>query len=205
MSSTNRGNTRNKFDFYVTPVEHIRKFLKAFDRNHPGKLSNMNYILDPCAGGNEEYDMPYPKVLREFTNAEILTIDIRLDSKARFKGDYLSFVISDYADLIISNPPFNLAMEFIKKAFEDVKIKGFIIFFLRFSFLASDKRLSFFDDFMPDEIYLHHNRPSFFPEDFYNEDTGKTIKAGATDSCEYAHFVWDLNQPNAPFSKTYLI
>lgn len=107
---------------------------------------------------------------------DIDTIDIRLDSLADKKTDYLSYKIEDKPDLIITNPPYNKAMSIIKKALEDVKEKGWVIMLLRLSFLESQKRKLFWDEYMPEYIFVHSKRMSF---------TGR-----GTDSTAYAHFCW---------------
>ena len=49
-------------------------------------------------------------------------------------------------DLIIGNPPFSLALEFIQRAFQVVKPGGKVIFLLRTAFLESDRRFSFWQE-----------------------------------------------------------
>lgn len=217
MSSTNRGYQRHKDDFYVTPQKHIMKFLNEFSKTYP--IKEFKSILDPCAGGSEKYPMSYPKALIDFgiDKSVIITNDIRENSLASFKCNYLETSFKHLEpELIISNPPFNLAKDFIRKAFKDINKfyyeqgiidyseRGVIVFFLRYSFLASQERFEFFKEYMPTEIYLHHNRPSFIPEDIIRED-GKILKAGSTDSTEYAHFVWNVNKMGDSYTRLYLI
>ncbi|MCR1959857.1 hypothetical protein CWE04_11450 [Thomasclavelia cocleata] len=183
MSSTNRGKERNKFDYYVTPQKDIINFLKVFKGNH-NELNNIENVLDPCAGGDKDNDMSYPEAIKKvFPVWNIETLDIRMDSKANFKGvNYLdtdiSKILPDYnADIIFTNPPFNLAMDFVKKAMCDVSENGYVIMLLRLNFLGSKDRNIWLRNNMPYEIYVHSKRMSF-------------TKDGGTDSVEYAHFVW---------------
>lgn len=195
---------RSKFDYYRTNPKDVETFLNSFiTRNNYSFRDKL--ILDPCAGGDHKYDMPYPLTLKKFGVKEenILTIDIREDSKANQKLDYLSLSasFSNEIDLIISNPPFELAQEFILQSFRILnnsikKESKFIIFLLRLPFLESLDRFEFNKRFTPNQIYVYHNRLSFFPENTEVEaknGTKKVIKAGSTDSCAYAHFVWDVN------------
>lgn len=197
MSSTSRGKTRSIHDFYVTPEQPIKDFLNKFLSIEKG-FNNMTAILDPSAGGNEKYDMPYPKVLKEIGFDLIFTMDIREDSKAGYKGDYLISNQNFTPEIVITNPPFNLAVDFVKKALQDVSDGGFVIMFLRLNFLGTQGRYDFWQENLPKYCFVHSERPSFFPEDITlpvfnkkkNEWEDKTYKKGSTDSCEYAHFVW---------------
>jgi len=179
---------RSKYDYYVTPQEDIETFLKAFTQDH-GNIFTGKVILDPCAGGDEKHEMSYPTVIEKMFNQHVITADIRKDSRASVKIDYLNHKYSGKADIIITNPPFNKALQFIEKSFENSK--GFIIMLLRLSFLESKTRFDFFKNNMPTHIYVHHKRISF-------TDDGKT------DSAAYAHFVWQIGN-NPKFAKTKII
>lgn len=203
MSSTKRSNSREFHisDFYITPQEPIRQFLEKFSNIET--LKQDIKILDPCAGGNEKYDMPYFKVLESLGFNNIRTADIRQNSQARFKLDFLNDVLDfEYFDLTISNPPFNLAIEFINKALNNTKNNGFVVMLLRLNFFGSQSRQKFFAENMPKYCFVHSKRISFFPEDF--ELDGKVYKKGSTDSIEYAHFVWQKNYKQ-DYCKTYVI
>ncbi len=211
MSSTNRGYERHVSDFYITPQEPIREFLEKFLSIET--LKQDIKILDPCAGGNEKYDMPYFKVLESLGFNNIRTADIREDSQARFKLDFLNDVLDfEYFDLTISNPPFNLAIEFINKALNNTKNNGFVVMLLRLNFFGSQSRKKFFTENMPKYCFVHSKRISFFPEDviipFFNKKKNKwedkLYKKGSTDSIEYAHFVWQKNYKQ-DYCKTYVI
>lgn len=83
--------------------------------------------------------------------------------------------------VVIGNPPFALAMEFIDRAMK-VYPDASIAFVLRLNFAGSAGRARFMRDSKP-SVYVLPNRPSFTP-------------SGKTDSIEYAWFVWDQNQLN---------
>jgi hypothetical protein len=91
-----------------------------------------------------------------------------------FIGDFLKtdFEVGKYK-VIITNPPYSLAMDFIEKALSLKPEK--LVLLLRVNFLGSEKRCSFFRNNSPD-VYLLPNRPSF--------------AFGGTDACEYGFFVW---------------
>lgn len=192
MSSTNRNTTRNANDYYITPQDHIKLFWSNWLSNHKDFNTMDVQVLDPSAGGDEKYDMSYPTVLQPSIQDNIYTMDIREDSKALHIGNYLTSQLMWKPDLIITNPPFNLAMEFINKAIKDITDDGYVIMLLRLNFLGSLKRWGFLQHNMPTEIYVHSKRMSFDPT------------SSKTDSIEYAHFVWRKSNPEG-CSKTYLI
>lgn len=180
MSSTNRSNARDKHisDYYITPVPRILEFLDAFNEvsnvfNVPGVK-----ILDPCAGGDHDHDMSYPSAIREkFGDDKIIeTMDIREDSRANYISNYLQTVLPEPPDVIITNPPFNIALDIVKKALMDVRDRGYVIMLLRLNFFGSNERFPFFNEYMPRYTFVHHKRISFV--------------GGATDSIEYMHAVW---------------
>lgn len=186
MSSTNRHNAEKRHiaDYYVTPVKDIITFLGALDEEVSLDIWDKT-ILDPCSGGDPIHDMSYPKALREYyaipdDRNGIKTIDIREDSLAETKCNYIETKLDYKPFLIISNPPFNQAMEFIKKALDDVEDGGYVAMLLRLNFLETKARKDFFDNYMPTWIFVHHKRMSF-------------TDAGGTDSVAYCHMVWKKN------------
>ena len=80
-------------------------------------------------------------------------------------------------DIVISNPPFMLAEEFVRQSLEWCREGGYVVMLLRLNFFGSMKRFPLFKELPPIRCYVHHKRISF------TED-------GVTDSVEYAHFVW---------------
>ena len=193
MSSTNRSDARlsHKDDYYKTPIKVIQNFFNKFlfDEN----ISRDIWILDPCCGeyySDEEQPFTLPKwrychVLYNdfgFWRNDPYSTDIRywtnyLENNDEFHNEY---------DMIVSNPPYKLAQEFCEKAISDVKDGWYVIFLLRLNFLESQKRLGFFTKYPPKFIYVHSKRISF------TED-------GKTDSCAYAHFVWQKGYTGEPF------
>ena len=190
MSSTNRGTVRNADDYYVTPHWLIEDFLAAFAENNILGCSPEEYplVLDPSAGGCEQYPMSYPTVLREH-GFIVDSWDIREDSRADCTGrDFLSIPASLLPSyhVIITNPPFKLAQEFTEKALEMVKEGGLVIMLQRLNWLGSQKRKPMWQSLPLAAVYVHSKRPGFNPE-----------KPSQTDSTEYAHFVFCKGYPAA--------
>lgn len=136
--------------------------------------------------------MSYPKAIETlYGESPIKTIDIRDTSLASIKTDYLTYDLPVKPQVIITNPPFNIAMDIINKALYDVADNGFVIMLLRLNFLETKARKDFFDSHMPKYIFVHHKRMSF---------TDK----GGTDSIAYCHMVWQKGY-NPEFSKIKVI
>ena len=176
MSSTLRGYNRHKSDYYITPKNDIKLFLNRFLEKNKIDLERIN-ILDPCAGGDKKNEMSYPSILKMYNPISIKTIDIREDSRAELIADFLKVEPKQKFDLIITNPPFGIAQEIIEHSFNFVNNSGYIVILQRLNFLGSKKRFAFWEKNKPYQIYVHHKRMSF-------------TENGATDSIEYAHFVW---------------
>jgi hypothetical protein len=193
MSSTNRSNARNEHisDYYVTPINKIKEFLNEIIKYEPDIFNG--YILDPCAGGDYTHPMSYPKALVSMgvSLENIITVDIRKDSLADIREDYLSINCPGDFKLIITNPPFAIAKDIIIKALNDVKDNGFVIMLLRLNYMGGQLREDLWKSQMPKYIFVHNRRMSF-------TDDGKT------DSIEYAHFVWQKGY-YPEFSKTKII
>lgn len=177
MSSTRRGKKVINHDYYITPQDEIKKFLERLHLLYPRVLEGL--ILDPAAGGDEKHEMSYPTVIQQFNSfANIKTIDIREDSKAEVKGDYLNMKLIYKPSLIITNPPFSLAQEFITKALSDIDEVGLVVMLLRLNFFEGQKRKEFWKHNMPTFSFVHSKRMSF-------------VESGQADSVAYMHCVWE--------------
>lgn len=223
MSSTNRSKAKELHvsEYYVTPIADIELFLKEFDKRTHINWRNIK-ILDPCAGGNKEirsengikeayHPMSYTTAIHNlFGECDVKTVDIRKDSLAETKGDYLTMDVKNFApQVIITNPPFSLATDIIEKALQDVTDDGYVIMLLRLNFFGSQAREEFFKKYMPQWAFVHHNRISFTDK---KDKDGYTVfdkngepKRGSTDSIEYMHAVWHKSNLNPDYTKLVLI
>ncbi len=155
MSATGRGSKRILQDAYQTPEYCIELI---FDRI---KWSGIHSFLEPCRGDNNIYNkIP--------NNIITFWCEIKEDR------DYLNFKFPYTIDLIITNPPYSLAQEFIEKSLAEART---IVYLLRLDFFGSIKRHEFWIRNTPTHLYVLSKRPSFI---------GK-----GTDANNYGWFVWD--------------
>ncbi|MGE6809565.1 SAM-dependent methyltransferase [Pseudoalteromonas nigrifaciens] len=190
MSSLNRGTVRNGDDYYITPHWLIEDFLAALAENNMLVCSpdENPRVLDPSAGGCEKYEMSYPAVLKKH-GFNVESWDIRADSRASvINCDFLQVKsLKKPYDMIITNPPFNVAQEFTEHALEMVEDGGLVIMLQRLNWLGSQKRKPMWQKLPLAAVYVHSKRPGFDPE-----------KPSKTDSTEYAHFVFCKGHELAP-------
>jgi hypothetical protein len=189
MSSTNRGALRDASDYYVTPQFAIVDFLREFIADNPSLLNRPLLVLDPCSGGDTQRPMAYPKALKlsALTIQTLATNDIREDSLADTHGDYLTMPTDTPWDLIITNPPFRLALEITQKAMQDVADDGWVVMLQRVNWFGGQARKVWWQSNMPTYCYIHSKRMSFMPPGSINPVSGKKY---TSDSIEYAHFCW---------------
>lgn len=171
---------REPQDFYPTPIPVIQTFLNTYNKNN--KISENAIILEPSAGNGN-----FISTMKDmgFTN-KIDAIEIRreeLDNLTKCAddviiGDFLKIQdLQDKYDVIIGNPPFMYALEFVQKSLDIVKDDGKVIMLLRTAFLESKKRFEFLRKYPPNELYTLHERPKFVGD--------------GTDRYAYSWFVWD--------------
>lgn len=178
MSATNRGAKRIESDFYATPIECVNEILDALP-----ELGKHLFILEPSAGngniikalrarGVSAVDIEAVEI-RESERENLLKLadTVRIDDFLTSDTEYLEY------DLIIGNPPYSLAQEFVDKCLGLLAPGGKLVFLLRTAFLESKKRFKWWQDKLPSGLYTLHNRPSF---------TGK-----GTDATSYSWFVWE--------------
>jgi hypothetical protein len=80
-------------------------------------------------------------------------------------------------DLILTNPPFSLAKEFIEHS---VVLAPTVLMLLRINYLGSIGRHKWWKQYTPTALHVLSKRPSF---------TGK-----GTDATDYAWYVWDKSE-----------
>lgn len=154
-------------DFYPTPRWATRALLA--NETFQGRIWEC-----ACGDGNMS------SVLAEGGN-EVISSDL-YDRGFGTKG--IDFTQTDQVcDNIITNPPYNLAEDFVHKGVSSSKKK--LALLLRLAFLESAKRkLSIFDVYPPSRVWVFSERITFYPKGAMRKGSGTTA---------YAWFVWDQN------------
>lgn len=139
---------RQERDWYPTPPEVTIALLRRFPF-----LSSMK-IWEPCCG-----DGSMANIFEKF-GAETVRSDIHPMCKNATTMDFLTCAaLPDGVDAIITNPPYNLAPQFIAKALE-LKPK-FVAMFLKSTFWHAKRRSPLWFQYPPSHILALTWRPDF--------------------------------------------
>lgn len=179
IQTTKELRPRQENDFYPTPIELCRAALSLVETPNPWT------ILDPGCGSGV-----WGEAAREFwPKSEILGVDIVADTdlKLFYNGvivkDFRDWIPSPRYELIMGNPPYKYAEEFIRNSWTSLRAAGEMIFLLRLAFLEGQKRCQgLWKEIPPQDVYVLGRRPSF---------TGN----GKTDATAYAIFRWVFDTP----------
>jgi len=183
MSAKNRGTTVVSQEFYPTPEYTIDSILSEID------FTQVQSFREPCKGGGAIYDkvnVPDKDYCELSEGLDYLKIDL------------------PKVDLILTNPPFSLAKEFIEKAIGE---SGTVVMLQRVNFLGSKSRQPFWHKYPPTHLFVLSSRPKFIAKcpkkGCQNKDNyqiqipplrcvecDSTVRP-ASDATEYAWFVWD--------------
>jgi len=177
MSATNRGRERNEHDFYETPkwltetlVPHLHEYFQD------DSVQDFR-ILEPACGAGAISRI----IADKFPWASVIGTDLQDDPPV----DFLLAEPDPAYDLIITNPPYTVAWEFIQQALKWRKSERSIVaMLLRLNFLGSRKRAKWLRAYPPHTL-ITPRRPTFTAD-------------GKTDATEYAWFLW--REPFKEFS-----
>lgn len=166
MSATRKRRADRGFDFYETPTPAVEAILPYL----PCAVD----VLDPCAGRGAILSVLEKRGIGPSVRG--FEIDPSHGPRANVGlRDALALDSWGGPALVVMNPPFVLALEFVERALVEVRRGGTVAALLRLGFLESAKRVAFHGAH-PSDVYVLARRPSF---------TG-----GRTDNAAYAWFLW---------------
>ena len=135
-------------------------------------------VIEPSVGGGAFVRA----VIEVAPSSYVIGVDVNPDAAGTALCQYAldcDFAITTgHAHWIIGNPPYSHAEAHVRHA---LTLAPRCAFLLRLAFLESVKRVDFWRDHQPSEVFVLAKRPSF---------TG-----GGTDSAAYGWFVWDRTKP----------
>lgn len=172
--SSRRGKVADRgLDFFATPPDVVHAILPHLPRLRP---------FDPCAGDGalltaawdgfgEGYEIDPGRAKEAESRGHFVDVRDALTEDPWQSDD------GEPPELIITNPPFLLAEEFVRRAIAEVApVHGTVAMLLRLAFLESVKRAAF-HALHPADVFVLSKRPSF-------------MSNGKTDSSAYAWLVW---------------
>lgn len=159
-------------DFYKTPEWCTREILKR-------EIFRPLDIIWECACG----DGAISKILLEnYPNTKSSDIQNRGFGKQK---DFLTYFY--HANSIVTNPPYNLAQQFVEHALEVTDDR--VVMLLKLAFLEGQKRKQFFKSTPLKTVYVFSKRIDFGR----NGEPGK-----GSGLLAYAWYVWDHNYSGKP-------
>lgn len=177
ITTTKQMRPRDVNDFYPTPASHVRSALRTVD----GLLTfPPATIIDPGAGTG----VWGVEAKRLWTSAHVCGIELR-DVDA--PGEYDEWYHEDFrlwtppimsVDLVIGNPPYKYAEQFVRLGLGMLVHNGIMAYLLRLAFLeGQDRGRDLWSKYPPCLVEVCSERPSF---------TGD----GKTDATAYGIFYW---------------
>ena len=179
---------REDNDFYATDPQTTKLFLYEFwkDNSFEG-----NEILE-CACGQGHISKTLEELLPNFN---ITSTDLIDRGYGQGGIDFLTHDYKKTFDVVITNPPFSLAKEFIEKGLE-VSDK-YVIMLCKIQLLEGVKRKEMFEKTPLKYIYVHTTRQATWKAGQPLDPNGKKW---ATTMC-LAWFVWDKSYKGLPMVK----
>ena len=180
-SSNHTPDERAKFDYYATDPQAVEMLL-ALETFAP-------VIWEPACGEGH-----ISKVLQAHGH-EVISTDLIY----RGFGDpeplnFLEETLDNFEGDIITNPPYNVALEFIQKALDSVRVGRKVAMLLKIQFLEGKRRETFFKKTPPRTIYVSRSRIRCAPNgNFEGFKNGSTI-------C-YEWYVWEKGFTGDPVIK----
>lgn len=189
MSSRRSAAASDPLRPFVTPDWAVRVILPVLRGHFPGRGPVV--ALEPAAGSGAivrilHRVMPCTQVDAVEIRPEETAALERIQAGRVWTGDFLGVAMAPpdgpfggFYDLIVTNPPFVLGLEYARTCLAMVKDPGVVALLLRAAFLETPLRQAFCRLTRPD-MYFLPRRPSFTAD-------------GKTDSTMYAWFVWRVD------------
>lgn len=172
---------RSDFDYYPTPAGYCYSALQELT-----PLVTPKSILDPGAGTGSWGSM----CRKVWPQSCVTGVDLRPVQRPAaynfwYTADYMRMSIKQPCfDLIVGNPPFKYAEEFIRCSLPMIESGGYLMFLLRVAFLEGQSRAAgLWKDYPPYKVIISSRRINF---------------TGNSNPNSYALFVWQKGYTGSP-------
>lgn len=192
LAGGNPSHGRVDNDFYATDPKAVKMLLNTHILDMP--YCGISF-LEPCVGQGHIAE-EVKKYFKENKDINVTVLDLIDRGYPNTEiTDYLTWQSSEKYDLIITNPPYSLAKEFVEKSMKHINSSGKIAMFLKIQFLEGQKRKELFEKYPPKYIYVFRNRMATW-------NNGQSIdpstgKKWATTMC-HAWFIWEKGSKTEP-------
>lgn len=176
-ASNHTRDERAKDDFYATNPKAIDLLLGVETFNHR--------VLEPACGMGH-----LSKRLEEFGH-KVFSYDLVDRGYGKAPYDFLERTKPFNGD-IITNPPYNLALEFIQKSLELIPPGNKAAFYLKIQFLEGKERRAFFEKSPPKTIYVLSGRLGCGKDGVFSSTRG---------AIAYSWWVWEKGYSGDPHIK----
>ena len=185
LAGGNPENERVEHDYYATNPKALTMLLEKY-------ILNGKQFLEPCVG--EGYLVEELK--KHYDNIEVDSLDIvNRGYPNTIVTDFLTYKTDKKYDVIVTNPPYSLAQQFIEKSMSLLSDNGQIAMFLKIQFLEGGKRKNFYEKFPPKYIYVFRNRMATWNNG--QEINPETGKKWSTTMC-HAWYIWEKGSKSEP-------
>ena len=172
-ASSHTDKERETNDFYATDPKALELFLDRIDKDG----IKLNHHIWECACGEGNLS----EVLKS-KGYDVYSSDL-IDRNYGASGvDFLKGIFEWKGD-VLTNPPYKMALEFVKHAIELLMDGNKAIFFLKIQFLEGKERYKFFQENPPKFVYVHSERQKCYPNNDMSDKSGSAV-------C-YAWFIWE--------------
>ena len=165
--------TREGNDYYATDPKAVELLLE--------KEKFSNKLLEPSCGEGH-----ISKVLQD-AGYQVESHD---SVDRGFGTVKVFFTVEKFDGDIITNPPYKIALDFVKHSLEIIPDGNKVAMFLKIQFLESKSRRIFFDEFSPKKIYVASSR-------LICAMNGEFDKYKSSAAC-YAWFIWEKGYTGKP-------
>lgn len=183
-ASSHSKHEREKFDYYATDPKAVEMLLELEDFTDSD-------ILEPACGEGHLSEAMINKGLN-VTSMDL----IDRGYPDTMVIDFLSIDIQNWHGHIITNPPYNLAKQFVEKAISIIPEGRKVAMFLKVQFLEGKSRKELFRRYPPRTVYISSSRILCAK----NGDFEGFIKSGGS-AVAYAWFVWEKGFKGDPIIK----